>query len=78
MQDYVSAYNSDPHRGILNLTPDEADSGEKQMELLLHNMEKAIPTESPFKVGDTVRKKLKRPSFKKGYILMQCLKKHCV
>ena len=67
LQDYISAYNSNPHRGILNLTPDEADSGEKRLELLSLNMEKSIPTESSFKVGDTVRKKLKRASFKKGF-----------
>jgi hypothetical protein len=65
LSSYVDAYNSSPHRGILNPTPDEA--GDHELELVSHNLEKSIPTENPFKVGDLVRKRLKRPTFKKGY-----------
>lgn len=65
LQNYVDAYNSSPHRGIMNLTPNEA--GDHKLELVSLNLEKSIPAESPFKVGEMVRKRLKRPTFKKGY-----------
>jgi transposase InsO family protein len=47
LSSYADAYNSSPHRGILNLAPDEA--GYHELELVSHNLEKSIPPENPFK-----------------------------
>ena len=67
LQQYMDAYNSNPHRGIDNLSPDEAASGNHDETLLQLNVEKTeIPT-GKFAVADTVRKRLKRPTWRKGY-----------
>jgi hypothetical protein len=52
LKSYIDAYNSSPHRGIQNFTPDEA--GDHELQLVLHNLGKSIALESPFKVEDVV------------------------
>ena len=67
LQQFIDAYNSNPHRGIDNLTPEEAASGVHDETLLQLNVEKTEIPESKFVVGDNVRRRLKRPTWKKGY-----------
>ena len=67
LQSYIGAYNSNPHRGIDNLSPDEAASGSHDEALLQMNVEKTKVPESKFAVGNNVRRRLKRPTWKKGY-----------
>ena len=67
LQQYMDAYNSNPHRGIDNLTPDEAATGDHNETLLQLNVEKTEQPTSKFATGDTVRRRLKRPTWRKGY-----------
>ncbi|XP_064629256.1 uncharacterized protein LOC135488548 [Lineus longissimus] len=62
LQHYMDAYNSNPHRGIDNLTPDEATTGDYDQALLQLNVGKTETPTSKFKVGNQVRKRLKRPT----------------
>jgi transposase InsO family protein len=66
-QQYIDAYNSNPHRSIGNLSPDEAAGGNHDATLVQLNVEKTEVPESKFAVGDIVRSRLKRPTWKKGY-----------
>ena len=65
LQSYISAYNNSPHRGILNYAPNEVH--EHKSDILNFNLKKSMPIEHNFHSGDSVRKKLVRPIFKKGY-----------
>ena len=65
LQSYISAYNNSPHRGILNYTPNEVNANKN--DILNLNLKKSMPIEHNFHSGDSVRKKLARPIFKKGY-----------
>ena len=67
LQHYIDAYNSNPHRGIDNLTPDIAASGKHDEQLLQLNVAKTEQPAGKFNEGDTVRKRLKRPTWRKGY-----------
>jgi hypothetical protein len=67
LQQYIDAYNSNPHRSIGNLSPEEAAGGNHDAALLQLNVEKSEVPESKFAVGDIVRNHLKRPTWKKGY-----------
>ncbi|XP_074662784.1 uncharacterized protein LOC141915218 [Tubulanus polymorphus] len=66
LPDYVDGYNATPHGGISDMTPEEAGESRNEERLLFENIGKSEPPKSPFKPGDSVRKKLKRPVFKKG------------
>jgi hypothetical protein len=59
--------NSNPHRSISNLSPEEAAGGNHDTALLQLNVEKTKVPESKFAVGDIVYSRLKRPTWKKGY-----------
>lgn len=72
LQDIITAYNDRPHRGILDYTPNEAN--EHAEEIVEHNLEKSMPVEHNFNIGNLVRKKLKRPIFTKGYKRLWSLK----
>ena len=65
LQEYITAYNSRPHGGILGYAPNEAE--DHKTELVELNLKKSMPTEHNFHVGDLVRFKLKRATFNKGY-----------
>ena len=65
LQSYISAYNNAPHRGILNYAPNEVNANKN--DILNLNLKKSMPIEHNFHSGDSVRKKLARPIFKKGY-----------
>ncbi len=65
LQDYISAYNDRPHSGILDYSPNEANQHAR--ELIDLNADKSMPVEHNFVIGETVRKKLARPTFTKGY-----------
>ena len=68
LQDYIDAYNSNPHGSLPgDISPNQAASGKHDSRLEALNMSKSEPVQSDFKAGDSVRKKLKKPSFKKGY-----------
>ena len=67
LQDTISAYNERPHSGILNYAPNEVNNDKIKSELVELNLEKSMPVEHNFKIGELVRKKLKRPIFTKGY-----------
>jgi hypothetical protein len=68
LQEYMTAYNNSPHRGILNLTPEEAQLPQNESKIYDLNIEKEDDLiQDIFNVGDTVRKRLKRPMFTKGY-----------
>ena len=66
--DYMHVYNNSPHKGILNLSPEEAKSEEHQQDLFNLNLEKDDDLkQNIFQIGNTVRKRLKKPLFAKGY-----------
>jgi hypothetical protein len=67
LQQYINACNSNPHRSIGNLSPEEAAGGNHDAALLQLNVEKTELPESMFAVGDIVRCRLKRSTWKKGY-----------
>ena len=68
LHEYMQAYNNSTHRGILNLTPAEVLSDQHQEDLFNINLEKEEDfKQNIFQIGSTVRKRLKRPLFTKGY-----------
>ena len=68
LQEYMTAYNNSPHRGILNLIPEEAQLPQNESKIYDLNIEKEDDLiQDIFNIGDTVRKRLKRPMFTKGY-----------
>ena len=68
LPDYMHAYNNSPHKGILNLTPEEAQSDQHEEDLFNLNLEKDDDLkQNIFQIGNTVRKRLKRPLFTKEY-----------
>jgi hypothetical protein len=67
LQQYIDTYNSNPHRSIVNLSPEEDAGGNYDVALLQLNVEKTEVPESKFAVGVIVRRRLKRPTWKKGY-----------
>ena len=68
LHEYMQAYNNSPHRGILNLTPEEAQSDQHQEDLFNFLMEKAEDLkQNIFQIGNAVRKRLKMPLFTKVY-----------
>jgi transposase InsO family protein len=52
IQEFINAYNSNPHRSFGNLSPEEAASGNHDAALLQLNVEKTEVPESKFTVGD--------------------------
>ena len=70
LQDYIQAYNNTPHRGIANLTPNDVEHNPNAQRIVENlNEEKQhdmveIRENVKFKVGDTVRRRYKRPNMK--------------
>ena len=63
----MHAYNNSPHKGILNLTSEEAQLEQHQQDLFNLNLEKDVDLkQNIFQIGNTVRKLLKKPLFAKG------------
>ena len=68
LPDCMYAYNNSPSKGILNLSPKEAQSEQHQKDLFNLNMEMDDDLkQNIFQMGNIVRKRLKRPLFTKGY-----------
>ena len=65
---YMHDYNNSPHKSILNLSPEEAQSEQHQQDLFNLNLEKDDDMkQNIFQIGNTVRKRLKKLLFAKGY-----------
>ena len=61
-------YNNSPNKGILNLSPEEAQSDQHQENLFNLNLGKDDDLkQNIFQIGNTVRTRLKRPLFTKEY-----------
>ena len=68
LPDYMHDYNNSPHKRILNLSPEEAQSDQHQEDLFNLNLEKDDDLkQNIFEIGNTVRKSLKKHLITKGY-----------
>ena len=69
LQDYINAYNNSPHSSLENLTPNQATESDENIDKIKSiNVKKSLVKMDPrFTEGVTVRKKLKKPTFTKGY-----------
>ena len=57
----MHAYNNSPHKGILNLSPEEAQSDQHQEDLFNLHLEKDDYLEQNiFQIGSTALKRLKK------------------
>ena len=64
----MHAYKNSTNKGILNLSPEEAQSDQHHEDLFNLNLEKDDDLkENIFEIGNAVRKRLKKPIFTKGY-----------